>query len=171
MQLSPTLRAQVHRLCLRYGNGQGEDMAQDCFLILLQRPENEICYALRIAKEVCINWLRKEEVRASAMSTNDPNFVEPTIDGKAVDVESYINHIHSARLRAIVDQYVDGETPLSDADRQYLGRNRSQLDQDLRKYLKTKSPWMLLVEKIEPFRRSLKRLRQDSLSRFRFENA
>lgn len=170
MQLSTTLQAQVRRLCLHYGNGQGDDMAQECFLVLLQRPQNETVYALRIAKQTCIDWLRKEETRAS-MSADDASFSEPTIHGESVDVDAYIKEIHNARLRAIVDQYVDGDSPIPTGDRQYLSRNRDQLDHDLRKYLKMKSPWMLFVEKIEPFRRSLKRLRQDSLSRFRFENA
>jgi len=160
MQLSKTLQEQVHRLAHRYGNGQGEDFAQECFLVLWQRPEEESEFALRIARQTILNLLRREEIRASAMSTSDPDFVEVCYDDRVVDVDKYVENIHCGRLQAIVDDHVD-KVKLSNANKLYLGHHRQELDRSFEKYLKPMSTWMILVNKIEPFRRSLKKLKRD----------
>jgi len=156
MQLSPALQGQVR------GIAKDPDLTQDCFLVLLQRSEAESSFALRIAKQVCVEQWRKEQVHVSAMSTDHPDFVEPVCQAESVDVDRYVDKIKNQRLQAIVNQYIDGET-LSHRDVVYLGRHRYELNRDLRKYLKQKSTWQILVEKIEPFRRSLRQLKDESV--------
>lgn len=161
MQLTTQLIEQVYRLANKYGNGKGKDYAHDCFVVLEDRPEEESTWALRIARQVILDLLDKEKVRVSVMSTSDPDFVEVCYDDRVIDVDGYVNKIHNGRLQAIVDDYVD-KVKLSDKDERYFCRHRFELDRDLRKYLKPVSAWMLLVSRIEPFRRSLKKLKQDS---------
>lgn len=164
MQLSTQLQEQIRHLAFKYGNGKGEDFAQECFLVLWQRPESESAWALRIARQTILNLLKREELRASAMSTSDPAFVEVCYDDRVIDVEAYRKGIKDLRLRAIVDDYVD-EVKLSGKDKEYLCRHRFELDRDVRKYLKSVSAWMILVNKVEPFRRSLKKLKQETAHR------
>lgn len=161
MQLTTQLQEQIRRLAFKYANGQGEDFAQECFLVLWQRPESESEFALRIARQTIFNLLQREEIRACAMSTSDPAFVGVCYDDRVIDVDSYVDKIHCGRLQAIVDDYVDGES-LSIKDRFYLYRHRFELDRSFEKYLKPMSAWMILVNKIEPFRRSLKKLKQET---------
>lgn len=159
MNLSPVLQAKVKTIAHRYGNGQGEDMAQDCFVLLWELPEGTSTgYALRSCHNLCINRLRSEEVRACGSLD-----FEPVLYGEAVDIEKYIQHIKDLRLRAIVDQYVDAELALSGPDLDYLYYHRKELDQDMRKYLKQKSAWQILIDKIEPFRRSFRSLKDQSV--------
>jgi len=152
---------QVSALANKYGNGQGEDFAQECFLILWQRPESESTFALRIARQVILDLLKREEIRASAMSTSDPNFVEVCYDDRVVDVDRYVDMIHNKRLQAIVDDYID-KVKLSGRDERYLCRHRFELDRSFEKYLKPITAWALLVLKVEPFRRSYRKLKQET---------
>lgn len=154
MNLSLTLQAKVKIIAHHYGHGfDGDDMAQDCFVLLWELPEDTSTpYALRCCHNVCLSRLRSEEIRATKSLT-----FEPILYGETVDVEKYIAHIKNIRLRAIVDRFVDKETS-SNADRRYFQRYRFELDRDLRKYLKQKSAWMIWFDKVEPFRRSFKKL-------------
>lgn len=161
MQLTTQLQEQVYRLAFKYGNGQGEDFAQKCFLVLWQRPESESEFALRIARQTILNLLQREELRAVAMSTSDPAFVEVCYDDRVIDVDKYRDGIRNKRLQAIVDDYVD-KVKLSGKDKDYLCLHRFELDRDMAKYLKPVSAWTILVNKIEPFRRSLKKLKQET---------
>lgn len=159
MNLSPVLQAKVKTIAHRYGKGwDGDDLAQDCFVLLWELPEGTLTgYALRSCHNLCIHALRKEGVRASESLE-----FEPVLYGEAVDLEKYIRHIKDLRLQAIVDQFVDKEA-LSGPDLDYLYYHRKELDRDIRKYLKQKSAWQILVEKIEPFRRSLRKLKDQSV--------
>lgn len=161
MQLSQTLQEQIRRLAFKYANGQGEDFAQECFLVLWQRPESESEFALRIARQVILKLLRKEELRACAMSTSDPDYVEVCYDDRIIDVDRYRDGIHNKRLQAIVDDYIDS-VAMSNADQLYLQHHRLELDRSFEKYLKPIPPWVILVSKIEPFRRSLKKLKDET---------
>ena len=159
MQLSPELQAKVRRLAHKYGHGwDGDDLSQDVFVVLWQLPESKAPQALTICRNICLDKLKAEKLRASQSLD-----FEPMLFGESVDVEKYIEHIENLRLRGIVDQYVDGQTALSGKDRAYLHLNRNQLDKDLRKYLKQKSPWQILIERIEPYRRSYRQLKEESV--------
>lgn len=152
MQLSTQLQEQVSSIAHRYGSGwDGDDMMQDCFAKLWELPDDTTeLYALKASHNLCRDALRKEERRA-CQSTDDDNFFEPVLDGKVVDKEKYIEHIHNLRLKNIVDQYVDGEKPLTNADMLYLGRYRKLLDRSFEKYLKQVSQFMLFYWKVAPF--------------------
>lgn len=161
MNLSPALQVQVRSIAHKFGHGwDGDDLSQDCFCLLWQLPESKAPQALTICRNLCIDKLRSEEVRFSSQLS--ALGFEPVLFGECVDVEKYIQHIKDLRLRAIVDQFVDKEA-LSGADRRYLCSHRKELDWDLRKYLKQKSAWQILVDKIEPFRRSFRKLKDRSV--------
>ena len=159
MQLTPTLINQV------YAHVQDKDLAHECFLVLDKKPERDSRYVLRIARQVKIDRFRREKLRSSNMSIDDPDFLEPISQAQEIDFEKYIREIKNKKLRTIIDQYID-KIPLTGNQRMYLHNHRRELDQDLTKYLKPVSPWMLLVQKVEPFRRSLK----DLMSQFQIEN-
>ena len=161
MQLSPALQGKVKAIAHKYGHGwDGDDMAQDCFVLLWELPDGtSVTYALRCCHNLCIDALRKEQVRASSQLS--ALSFQPVLYGEAVDPEKYIRHIKDLRLRAIVDQFVDREA-LSPSDRKHLQRHRCELDRNLRRYLRQKSAWQILVEKIEPFRRSYRSLKNQS---------
>lgn len=156
MQLTTQLQKQVRRLAHRYGKGwDGDDMMQECFTKLWELSDDTTeLYALKCCHNTCRDALRYEERRASG-STDDDNFPRLVLDGKVVDLEKYIAHIKDLRLRGIVDQYVDGEEPLSNADMLYLGRHRNWLDRSFEKYLKEISQFMLFYWKVAPFRVAL----------------
>jgi len=160
MHLSKTLIRQVSSIAHHYGQGwDGDDMNQSCLAELWELPdETSQAYALKTCHNLCIDYLREEERKAHG-STDDPAFFEPMIYGQIVDKEKYIRHIHDLRLRAIVDQYVDGES-LSVKDRFYLYRHRHELDLNVAKYLIPVSPWMLLVKYCEPFKRTDAQLKE-----------
>lgn len=161
MNFSPQLQGQVSRLAHRFGSGwDGDDMAQDCFVLLWQLPESKAPQALTICRNLCIDKLRAEEIRASS-SLSALSF-QHVLYGECVDVEKYKEHIKDLRLRAIVDQYIDREA-LSQSDCKYLQRHRNELDRDLRKYLRQKSAWMIWFDKCEPFLRPLCKLIQESV--------
>jgi len=161
MQLSPALQAQVKTIAHRYGSGwDGDDLSQDCFAMIYSPnfPDYSEGEILKACHNLCINKLRSEKIRA----TESLSF-EPVLYGESVDVEKYIEHIDNLRLQAIVDQFVDGEKALSNAQMLYLGRHRQELDRDLRKYLKQKSAWQIFIEAWEPYHRTLKELTEHSL--------
>jgi len=152
MNLTPQLQEQVRSLA------KDPDLAQDCFVVLWQRPEKDSRFALRIAKQTCTDQYRRQAVRKADLSIDQPDFVEPVCQGESVDVDRYIDNIKNRRLRSIVDQYVDGEKPVTKRDRDYLSYHRKELDRDLTKYLKPKSAWQWFIEAWEPYHRTVKQL-------------
>lgn len=161
MQLSDQLQKKVKTIAHKYGIGwDGDDLTQDCFVMIYSPdfPDYSDGQILKACHNLCINKLKAQEVRAS--SSID---FEPLLYGETVDVEKYIEHIKDLRLGAIADQVVDGERPLSSKDRFYLYYHRGELDRDMRKYLKQKSAWQILIDKIEPFKRSLRKLKDQSV--------